>query len=61
MITDLNGKAIAVLNLQGTTFSDNICLGVGCSLIYVQNGLLRMVSNVFKNNGQINQDANKVF
>ena len=55
MVTDL-AKVIAVVNVVDSTFTDNYFTGEGSSLIYIQNGLIRLRGNTFRNNGQIVSD-----
>ena len=55
MVTDL-AKVIAVVNVFDSTFTDNYFTGEGSSLIYIQNGLISLRGNTFRNNGQIVSD-----
>jgi hypothetical protein len=55
MVTDL-AKVIAVVNVVDSTFTDNYFTGEGSSLIYIQNGLISLRGNTFRNNGQIVSD-----
>jgi hypothetical protein len=55
MVSDL-AKVIAVVNVVDSTFTDNYFTGEGSSLIYIQNGVIRLRGNTFRNNGQIVSD-----
>lgn len=55
IVTDL-AKVIAVVNVVDSTFTDNYFTGEGSSLIYIQNGMISLRGNTFRNNGQIVSD-----
>jgi len=55
MVPDLS-KVIAVVNVLDSSFTDNYFTGFGSSLMYIQNGAIRMRNNTFRNNGQIVSD-----
>jgi hypothetical protein len=59
MVTDLT-KVVALVNVQDSTFTDNYFTGFNSSLMYIQNGVLRMRRNTFRNNGLITNNQTQI-